>query len=275
MRKFIVRNIYRIIIILIALIQVYPLVWIITASFRDGAELSLEPFSFPKSITLENYIRVIEDSNVFTYIKNSGILVIACLFFIVMLSSMVAFAVAKLRFRQREKVFGYFMIGLTVPQFVTLIPIYVIYSKVHLVDSLVGVSLPLIGFSMPMAVLLFKNFYAYIPDELMDAAIMDGCSVYRIYFKIILPLSKNTIMSVVSMSFITVWNDYLFSLILINSSSLKTITVGLQDFIGLYGAQDWGATFASICVSTVPTLIVYFALNGKVTSGMTLGATKG
>ncbi len=274
MRK-VSRILFYVLLTVVAVLQVYPLLWIVLASVRDNAELSLMPFALPKSFTTQNYARVMRDSNVFTYIKNSGILTVACLILIVALASTVGFALAKMRFKTRGKVFGYFMIGLTIPQFVTLIPIYVIYSKLHLVNTLLGVSLPLIAFSLPMAVLLFKNFYVYVPDELIEAAIIDGCSIYRVYAQIALPISLNTIMSVVSMSFITVWNDYLFSLILINSSELKTITVGLQDFIGLYGAQDWGATFASICISTIPTLAIYFALNGKVTNGMTMGATKG
>ncbi len=269
------KTLFDLLVIVIAIIQIYPMIWIILAGLRTQADLSLAPFSFPASITLANYRRVFRDSNVFIYIRNSGFLAIICLTMIVLLSSMVAFSIAKLRFNSRNKLFGYFMIGLTIPQFVTLIPIYVMYSKVKLVDNLIGVSLPLIAFSMPMAVLLFKNFFSYIPDELMEAAIMDGCSVSRIYTQVIMPLSLNTILSVVSMSFITVWNDYLFSLILINSTMRKTITVGLQDFIGVYGSQDWGATFASICISTVPTLIIYFAFNDKVTSGMTMGAVKG
>ena len=113
------------------------------------------------------------------------------------------------------------------------------------------------------------------PEELSEAAILDGCSVYGIYFRIFVPLSKNTILTVLSMSFIGVWNDYLFSLLFINSTSLKTVSLGMQDFISETGYRVWGSTFATICITTVPTLIIYFALNKKVSGGMTLGATKG
>ena len=131
------------------------------------------------------------------------------------------------------------------------------------------------AFNLPISILLFVNFYRYIPEELAEAAILDGCNVYKIYTKIYVPLSKNTILTVLSMSFIGVWNDYLFSLLFINSTTLKTVSLGIQDFVSENGYRVWGSTFATICMTTLPTLIIYFALNKKVSGGMTLGATKG
>lgn len=103
---------------------------------------------------------------------------------------------------------------------------------------------------------------------------MEGCGPYRIYSAIIVPLSINVIITVLSMSFIFVWNDYIFSVVFLNSTHLKTVSLGLQDFIGSHGLTDWGATFASICISTLPTLLIYFLLNSRVVDGMTLGAVK-
>ena len=103
---------------------------------------------------------------------------------------------------------------------------------------------------------------------------IDGASIYGIYTKVIIPLSLNTIMTVLAMNFITVWNDYTFSLVFINSTELKTISIGLADFIGPRGLKDWGATYAAIAMSVFPTLVIYFSLNKKMTAGMTLGAVK-
>ena len=122
--------------------------------------------------------------------------------------------------------------------------------------------------------MLFVNFYTFIPDEIIEAAVIDGASVYGIYTRIMLPLSLNTIMTVLAMNFITVWNDYSFSLVFINSTELKTISVGLSDFIGPRGLKDWGATYAAIALSILPTLVIYFSLNKKMTAGLTLGAVK-
>ena len=251
---------FWVVVALIFAIQIYPIVWLIIASFRTNSELATNPFGSLEHLTIENYIDVIQNSNVFIYLKNSAFVTCVALVFVVMFSSMAAFAISRIRFKAKNLLFSYFIMGLTIPPFVTLIPLYVMFSKMGLLDT-------------HMALVL--NFYKYIPEELSEAAILDGCSVYGIYFRIFVPLSKNTILTVLSMSFIGVWNDYLFSLLFINSTSLKTVSLGMQDFISETGYRVWGSTFATICITTVPTLIIYFALNKKVSGGMTLGATKG
>lgn len=257
------------------IIQIYPIIWLIVASFRTNSELATNPFGALQNLTLENYIDVIQNSNVFIYLKNSAVVTVLSLIFIVLISSMAAFAISRIRFRGRNKLFGYFIIGLTIPPFVTLIPLYVMFSKTGLLNTHLALVLVYIGFNLPISILLFVNFYRYIPEELAEAAILDGCNVYSIYTKIYVPLSKNTILTVLSMSFIGVWNDYLFSLLFINSTTLKTVSLGIQDFVSENGYRVWGSTFATICMTTLPTLIIYFAFNKKVSGGMTLGATKG
>lgn len=274
MARFIRKFFYWFFIGIFFIIQIYPIFWLVAASFRTQADLSLNPFGIPKSITLVNYISVITKSNVFLYMKNSAIVTAVSLLFILFLSSMASFAISKMRFALSRRVFDYFLLGLTIPTFITIIPLYLIYARLHLIDSYLGLILPQVAFALPFSVLLFVNFFKYISNEILEAAFIDGCSIYRVYLSIIFPLSRNTVLTVLSMCFINVWNDYLFSLIFINSTWMKTATVGLQDFIGQHGATDWGATFASICVTTLPTLIIYFALNKRVSNGMTLGAVK-
>lgn len=255
-------------------VQGYPIVWLIMASLRPNIDLATRPFSLPSSFTLENFVTVFTNSNVLTYIKNSGFVSAISLVLIVALSSMVSFTISKMYFKSSKKLFRYFLIGLTIPYAVTLIPLFVIYVKLNLIDTHLALILPLVAFQLPVSVLLFTNFYRFIPNEILEAAIIDGCSIYTVYLRIIVPLSLNTILTVLAMNFITVWNDYTFSLVFINSSHLKTISIGLQDFIGPRGITDWGATFASICLSTLPTLAIYFGLNTKMTAGLTMGAVK-
>ncbi len=268
------KGLYWLLIICFLVTAAFPIVWMVTAAFRPNIELSSDPFGIPSTLTLENFKTVFTDSNVLTYIKNSGIVSVVSLIAIVLLSSMVSFAISKMRFKGNKGVFRYFLVGLTIPQAVTLIPLFIMFTKLHIIDTRLSVILPLVAFQLPVSILLFVNFYRYIPDEIIEAAVIDGCGVYRVFFSIILPLSLNTILTVLAMNFITVWNDYIFSLVFINSTALKTISIGLQDFIGPRGLTDWGATFASICLSTLPTLIIYFGLNKKMTAGLTLGAVK-
>lgn len=268
------RVVFYIIIAVFVVTHLYPIFWMLFSSFRSSLELAAHPFSMPESFVLDNYYRVLFESNMPRYLANSAIVAVISLTAIVFISSMVSFAISKLRFRFSKTVFSYFIIGLTIPYQVTLIPLFIRYTKTGLLNTHLGLMLPLIAFSLPVSVLLFVNFYKLIPDEISEAAIMDGCGPYRLYSTIILPLSANTIITVVSMNFLFVWNDYVFSLIFISDTSLKTISLGLQDFIGSHGLTDWGATYAAICIGTLPTLIMYLFLNKRVVVGMTMGAVK-
>ena len=274
MKRNIRKIIYWSVMILFLIIQGYPVIWLIVAGFRPNIELLTEPFSFPKSFTLENFIRIFTESNIVTYIKNSAIISVVSLVFIVLLSSMASFAIAKMKFSGRKKIYRYFLIGLTIQYAVTLIPLFTMFAKIGLINTRISVILPLLAFQLPVSIMLFVNFYSFIPDEIIEAAVIDGASIYGIYTKVIIPLSLNTIMTVLAMNFITVWNDYTFSLVFINSTELKTISIGLADFIGPRGLKDWGATYAAIAMSVFPTLVIYFSLNKKMTAGMTLGAVK-
>ena len=274
MKRNIRKIIYWSVMIMFLIIQGYPVIWLIVAGFRPNIELLTEPFSFPKSFTLENFIRIFTESNIITYIKNSAIISVVSLVFIVLISSMASFAIAKMKFTGRKKIYRYFLIGLTIPYAVTLIPLFTMFAKIGLINTRISVILPLLAFQLPVSIMSFVNFYAFIPDEIIEAAVIDGASIYGIYTKVIIPLSMNTIMTVLAMNFITVWNDYTFSLVFINSTELKTISIGLADFIGPRGLKDWGATYAAIAMSVFPTLVIYFSLNKRMTAGMTLGAVK-
>ena len=274
MKRNVKKTVYWAVMILFLIIQGYPIIWLILAGFRPNIELLTDPFSIPKSLTLENFIKIFTQSNVMTYIRNSAIISVISLIFIVVISSMASFAIAKMKFAGRKKIYRYFLIGLTIPYAVTLIPLFTMFAKVGLINTRISVILPLLAFQLPVSIMLFVNFYSFIPNEIIEAAVIDGANIYGIYAKVIIPLSMNTVMTVLAMNFITVWNDYTFSLVFINSTELKTISIGLADFIGPRGLKDWGATYAASATSIFPTLIIYFGLNKKMTAGMTLGAVK-
>lgn len=274
MKRTVKKVVYWSVIILFLIIQGYPIIWLIMAGFRSNMELLTEPFHIPKSITLENYINIIMNSNVLTYIKNSAIIAVISLICIVFISSTASFAIAKMKFIGQKQVYRYFLIGLTIPYAVTLIPLFTMFARLGIIDTRMSVILPLLAFQLPVSIMLFVNFFSFIPNEIIEAAVIDGADIYGIYAKVIMPLSLNTILTVLAMNFITVWNDYTFSLVFINSTELKTISIGLADFIGPRGLKDWGATYAAITLSVFPTLLIYFGLNKRMAAGMTLGAVK-
>lgn len=259
----------------VLLIQSYPIVWIFLTSLKTPEEIKTRStFALPENINLANYVRAAETSHLGLYLKNSLIVLLVTLFFLVLLGSAAAFAIGKMRFRINGLMLSFFLAGITIPIHVTLIPLFQIYRETGLLNTYWALIVPQIGFNLPLSIYLFVSFYKFIPDAIMEAAAMDGASVWRIYFSMILPMSKNSVVTVATMNTIFIWNEFVFANTFISRSELKTIPVGLFDYIGAKGMVDWGATFSAISIFLFPVLIVYFILNKGIIAGMTAGAIK-
>jgi raffinose/stachyose/melibiose transport system permease protein len=260
----------------IVVVQVYPLVWLLLTSLRNEHDFATgDPFALPKSITFGNYTRAFAGGNIPTYILNSLIVTIGADFLIVLFGMMAAYALQVLGFRFSKFVRGLFLIGIIVPVQIALVPLFIDYSKVNLLDTHLSMIIPLAGFGLPMSVYLFSSFFEYIPREMYEAAALDGAGPYRIFGLITLPLSTNTVVTVVMVNSIFIWNDFIFANTFVLSEGLKTIPLGLQNYIGAMGKIDWTATFAAVCVMITPLLLVFLILNRAMIYGLERGATKG
>lgn len=275
MKKKIRKIIFTIVILLFLFIQIYPILWLFMASIKPTVELSTTPFGLPHNPTLDNFIKIFRDGKIGLYMWNSIKVTFISLVLIVALSATAGFALAKFNFRLTKKIYTFFTFGIMIPVQITLIPLFIFYSRLGILNSAFSLVLPQVGFALPLSVMLFYSFYSFIPNELIEAAIMDGCSTYRIFGKIIFPLARNTVITVTSMYSILIWNDFIFANTFISDNKAKTVAMGLKDYVGAFGNVDWGSTFAAIAISILPPMIVYFALNRWVTAGMTMGATKG
>jgi ABC-type sugar transport system, permease component len=261
--------------ILILIVQIYPVIWLILSSLKSSIELTSRPFSLPSTWLFDNYSSVIRESHIFLYIKNTAIVTFSCIILIVLLSSSIGFALEKMQFKINAKLLAFFTIGIMIPVQVTLIPLFIMYKNFGLLNSYTALILPQVGFALPLSVLIFTRFYKYVPNEIIEAAVMDGCNIYQVFYRIVLPLTNNTIITVASINFIFIWNDFIFSNTFTNDSQYKTIAVGLQEFIGAFGATDWGQTFAAISISIMPIVLIYLILNKNVMAGMSEGSVKG
>lgn len=263
------------IVIAILVVQIYPVVWLMLSSFKSSIELTTKPFSLPTLWSFDNYAAVFRDSSLLLYIKNTAIVTFSCLLLIVFLSATAGFALVKMQSRLNSKLLLFFTIGIMIPIQVTLIPLFIMYKESGLLNSYLALILPQVGFALPLSILIFTSFYRYVPNELIEAAVIDGCNIYQVFLKIISPLTINTTITVASINFIFIWNDFIFSNTFTNDIQYKTIAVGLQEFIGAFGATDWGQTFAAICISIIPIIITYLLLNKYVMAGVSDGAVKG
>ncbi|UTT41421.1 carbohydrate ABC transporter permease [Glutamicibacter mishrai] len=270
------RSLLTITVVLIVIGQVYPLLWMFLTSFRTAADFAGgNAFSWPSEFTLENYSRAFETGNLGQNIVNSLIVTLGASALIVVAGMMAAFALEVLGFRLSSLVRALFMLGIIVPVQIALVPLFIDYSKVGLLDTHLSMIVPLAAFSLPMSIYLFSSFYGFIPRETYEAASLDGAGPYRIFTQITFPLSLNTIVTVVLVNSIFIWNDFIFANTFVLSDGLKTIPLGLQNYIGAMGNTDWTATFAAVCVSVTPLLLVFLVLNKAMIQGLESGATKG
>ena len=263
-------------IVLIVVVQVYPLVWLFLTSVRNERDFATgDPFALPTSITFDNYARAFAGGDIWGNIVNSLIVTMGANVLIVALGMMAAYALQVLGFRFSGFVRGLFLIGIIVPVQIALVPLFINYSTVNVLDTYESMIIPLAGFGLPMSIYLFSSFFSYIPREVYEAATMDGAGPYRIFGLITLPLSVNTVVTVVLVNSIFIWNDFIFANTFVLSEDLKTIPLGLQNYIGAMGKIDWTATFAAVCVMITPLLLVFLVLNKAMIYGLTRGATKG
>ncbi|XCP84477.1 carbohydrate ABC transporter permease [Roseburia hominis] len=275
MKKKSLKIIFGLVILGFLLIQIYPVIWLFLASVKPTVELASAPFALPKSITFDNFIKVLSDGKIGTYMWNSLKVTSISLILIIALSSTAGYALSKFKVRGTKNLYTFFTFGIMIPVQITLIPLFIFYGKMGILNTSFSMILPQVGFALPLSVMMFVNFYSFVPNELIEAAVMDGCSPYRIFFQIVFPLSRNTIITIASMYSILIWNDFIFANTFISESSAKTVAMGLKDYVGAFGNVDWGSTFAAIVISILPPLLIYFSLNKWVTAGMTAGATKG
>ena len=275
MKKKIVKIVFAVFIILFLIIQIYPVIWLFIASVKPSVELASAPFALPKLVTFENFVKVLSDGKIGTYMWNSLKVTGISLLLIVVLSATAGYALSKFKVKGTKKIYSFFTFGIMVPVQITLIPLFIFYSDMGILNTSFSLILPQVGFALPLSVMMFVNFYDFVPNELIEASIVDGCSPYRTFLQIVFPLARNTVITIASMYSILIWNDFIFANTFISDTEAKTVALGLKDYVGAFGNVDWGSTFAAIAISILPPLVIYFALNKWGTAGMTMGATKG
>lgn len=262
--------------LLLAIAFVYPIFYTALSALRTLEEFSvLPPYALPQSLYLDNYTYVIRESNIPLYFLNSFVITFFVVIFVLILSSMTAFAISKMRYRFRKPLLIYFLLGLMVPMHVCLLPLYLTFSSAGITNTYLGVIVPSVAFGLPLSIYLSVNFYRFLPDDILEAGIIDGCSTIRLFVRIVIPMSRNTLITLAIMRAVFCWNDFIFPYTFTNSKSMQTVTLGLQDFVGAYGYTDWGKTFATITMTVLPTLIVYFFLGKYMVAGLSEGAVKG
>lgn len=271
------KSVIQIILIIWAVLQLYPILWLVYSSFKPSGEIRANMFAFPRSLFLENYdFSVLAKSGITIgiYLRNSAVVTIISLILITIVSLLAGYAIAKIRFPGKN-ILMLLLIGLLgIPIHSLVIPLYYFIAQIGLLSSIWGLVLPYTAFYAPFSVILLQAFFREFPDDLIEAAKIDGCNNVTAFLRVVMPLTRGAISTVLIIGFLSIWNEFLFSLVINKNNIAKTIPVGLMNFKGQY-YTDWGPLLAAMVVAILPPVIFYFIFHRNIIKGMTAGAIKG
>ncbi len=260
---------------MVAVLQVLPLIWLVFFSLKNNQEVfNLSPFALPLHPRWGNYTKVWTEGQIGHYFMNSVWITVTAVALTVLLASMVTYAITRMRWRNRSLVLGLFMTGMMIPVHSTLIPLFSLFSDFNLKDHPLSVILSYTAFNMPITIMILLGAYYALPREIEEAAVMDGCTVNRMFFRVVLPMTISVLTTTVIINMIYNWNEFIFVNTFISSDHLKTLTVGVQNFVGQY-STDWGAIGATLVISMLPIVVAFFILSEQIMEGVTAGAVKG
>lgn len=263
------------VLILWALLCLFPVYWMITFSLKDNAEIFGENvIGLPRHWLWSNYARAMTLGQMGRYFLNSFLVAVISIAITLTASCMATYAMTRLVWKGRDRMNKFFMLGLTIPIHAAIVPLYVVLGKAHLLNSLAALFVPYSAFALAMGILICTGFMGDIPYDLDEAAFLDGCGVWGIFFKVIVPLMVPAVATVGIYTFLQCWNELMFATVFNSSEAYKTLPVGIQGLAGQY-LREWGPTGAALAIATLPTLLVYVFLSKKIQDSFIAGAVKG
>ncbi len=263
------------ILVIWALISLFPVYWMLTFSLKTNPEIFGENvMGLPKYWVWANYDRALNTGNMPRYFLNSLIVAVSTIMITLVASVMATYAMTRLEWKNRKRMNKFFMLGLTVPIHASIVPLYTTLSKVHLLNTLWALIIPYSAFSLAMGILIATGFMGDIPYDLDEAAFLDGCGVWGIFFRVIAPLMTPAVATVGIYTFLQCWNELMFANVFVTAPQWRTLPVGVQALSGQY-TTEWGPIGAALSIATIPTLIVYIFLSRRIQDSFIAGAVKG
>ena len=263
------------IMVIFTVLTIYPILWLVLQSFKTNTTyLTTNKLSFPSSLYLGNYAFVINQGNFFGFFKNSLIYTSVTVAVVVVLSNMAGFAFAKLNYKITKLLHGIFIVGILLTMQSILIPLFLMVSAAGIHNTRWAVMIPYIALGLPMGVYLCTDFQKSIPDELLEAARIDGASFISIFSRVVLPMCAPVSVTLAIITFTGNWNEFILMSLMTSSEKLKAIPYMVGRYAGALGS-DYGKLFTSLTVALIPILIFYSIFRNQITKGVAAGAVKG
>ena len=262
-----------VVIYLAGILFLIPIIWIFSLSIRSKKDVFSAVF-FTKDIHLENYLITWQTFNFGKLFLNS--ITVTCISVIVTLviSALAAYAFSRIKYRGSTIFFYIILLGIMIPPAAVIIPLFLIMKTLGLYNSHLSLVFSYISFGLPIAVLIFRGFFLSIPDELVEAARIDGSSEVGTFFRIIIPLSRPAFATVTVFLFMQNWNEFILALILLKDRILYTLPVGMANFVGQWDSP-WQLVAAGVIISSIPIFMIYLLIQDQFVKGLTAGAVKG
>lgn len=260
--------------VLFSLLMIYPLYWLLISSFKTNEEFFQHPYSLPQEWTFDNIIRAWDIADMGRAMINSSFVTIAATLLTVFLGALTAYALSRFTFRLKGFIMVFFLLGMLIPIHSTLVPLFTLMNEVGLLNTYWALILPYTAFELPIAIFLTVAYMSSIPKEIEEAAVMDGAGYWGIFFRMILPLSVPALSTVAILAFLRYWNEFVFALVFINDSSLKTLPLSLAIFSDGF-STDYGLTMAAMAIAVIPTILMYAFFQEQIMKGMVAGSVKG
>jgi|GEM_PF-144762 len=292
-----------------AVIQLYPLVWMVLASFKNNYEIfSGKVLALPSVWRFGNYSKVLfgargdetvrmaiervmrrekdmtlfkyiigssAEGNIIRYFMNSTFIVIITVLAVVIFGAMAAYAISRIKWKYSRIAFIFFLLGMMIPVHVALSPLYITFAGIGLIDSLWGLILPYIGFGLPLAIIVLCGFLESIPYEIEESATIDGASIFKTFFSIVMPMMIPAVSTVIIFTFLQSWNELMFATSFIQSGIKRTITVGINSLAISQYNTEYAMIFAGLVIASLPTIILYLMSSQQVQKSLIVGAVKG
>ncbi len=261
--------------LVVMFVSVFPFLWMLSTSLKRNRDIfSLTPKIIPPVVSFEHYGTVFRQSNFPRYFMNSAIIAIATTILGIGVAALAAYAFSRFRFFGKKMLLVMILAVQMFPAVVLIIPLFIVMRRLDLLNTYQGLVITYITFTLPFGVWMLKGFFDAIPNELEQAAMIDGCGRMGAFLRVVLPVAGPGLAATSIYSFIAAWNDFMFAITFINKEEMSTLPMALQSFFGQF-TVEWGPVMAASVIFTIPVLVFFLVVQKQLTTGMVKGAVKG